>query len=112
MGSIARMDVKRKCDLGKVINKRVNSTHQQKVLLKRTTDEVKENPVKDRNQAFMFGSKGWLKKDGSEICEEEKTADYYKRQLEEIQKKYDVKEKVCNDVHSFNICRLIYALLT
>ena len=34
VGSIARMVVKRKCDLAKVINKRVHSPHQQKVLLK------------------------------------------------------------------------------
>ena len=35
MGSIARMVVKRKCDLAKVINKRAQNTHQQKVLIKR-----------------------------------------------------------------------------
>ena len=94
MGSIARMVVKRKCDLAKVINKRVESTHQQRVIIRRSSDEVKQNPVKDPNQAFLFGDRGWLTKDGCELSTMEKSVDYYKMKLEQLQKKYDDKEKV------------------
>ena len=75
VGSIARIVVKRKCDLAKVINKRVESTHQQKVIIKRSSDEVKQNLVKDPNQAFLFGNRGWLTKEGCELSANEKSVD-------------------------------------
>ena len=81
MGSIARMVVKRKCDLAKVINKRAQNTHKQKVLIKRTPDEVKWNPIKGTKKAFVFGKHGWFTKDGCGVSEnssnEERSADYY-----------------------------------
>ena len=67
VGCIAMMDVKCKCDLSKVINKRVQNTHQKRVLLKRILDEVKQNPIKDRKQAFVFGEKRWFTKEGFEV---------------------------------------------
>ena len=49
---IARMIVKRKKDLSKVINKRVQDTHQKKVLLKGTRYEVKQKFDKRPETSF------------------------------------------------------------
>ena len=61
-GSIARMVVKRKCNIAKVINKRC--THQRKILIKRTKEEVQALPVKDAEQAFSVGNNGWFTNEG------------------------------------------------
>ena len=44
-GCVARMVVKRKCNIAKVINKRCNSSHQGKVSIKRSKEEVAALPV-------------------------------------------------------------------
>ena len=88
MGCIARMVVKRKCDLSKVINKHLENTHAKKVLVKWTPDEVKQNPIKDRKQAFVFGEKRWFTKKGFEVNHNEEIEDqslnYYKEKYEQL----------------------------
>ena len=99
---IARMIVKRKKDLSKVINKRTGNTHAKKVLVKRTLDEVKQNPIKDRKQAFVFGKKRWFTKEGFEVNHngeiEDQSLNYYKEKYEQLQKKFDDREKVCDSI--------------
>ena len=52
-GSIVRMIVNRKCNIAKVVNKRVETSHQ-----KRTPTEVKSVPERDEKQSFAFGKSG------------------------------------------------------
>ena len=68
----------------------------EKVIKKRTSVEVQQNPIKKKDQSFQFGNQGWFTKDGCQVKggDEEKSAEYYKRQLEELQKKYDDTQKV------------------
>ena len=65
-GCVARMVVKRKCNIAKVINKRVDRTHQGKVHIKRTQDEVAALLLKDSEQAFAVGTSGWFTSDGKQ----------------------------------------------
>ena len=102
VGCIARMVVKRKCDISKVFNKRAGNTHAKKVLVKRTPDEVKENPIKDRKQAFVFSKKRWFTKESFEVNHngeiEDESLNYYKQKYEQLQKKFDDREKVCDSI--------------
>ena len=65
-GSIARMIINRKCNISKVINKRVMNTHQNKVLRKRKPYEVKTMPVY-AYQSFVFEDEGWFTSDGKQF---------------------------------------------
>ena len=65
-GSVARMVVKRKCNITKVINKRCNSSHQGKVSIKRSKEEVAALPVRDKEQAFTVANSGWFTSDGKQ----------------------------------------------
>ena len=56
------MMVKRKSNITKAINKRC--THQGKILIKRTKEEVKALPIKDAEQAFSIGNNGWFTNEG------------------------------------------------
>ena len=58
-GSIARMVVKRNCNLAKVINSRCRNTHQNKVSIKWSTTQVKNKPERDAKQDFMIGEVKW-----------------------------------------------------
>ena len=98
MGSIARMAVRRKNDLAKVVNKRVSTSHQLRVVSNRTSDEVVKEKVKDRNQSFRFGEGPWYTKDGIEYDpskeKPEKTTNYYKKKCVELQQRLNEQTKV------------------
>ena len=55
---VARMVVKRKCNLAKIIYKRCQKHIKKKVITKRISNEVRNERVKDKNQAFVFGECG------------------------------------------------------
>ena len=65
--SIARMIVNRKCNIAKVMSKRVKSTHQNMIIKKRTPTEVKSGPERSANQSFALGKSGWFTKEGKQF---------------------------------------------
>lgn len=67
-GSIARMIVMRKCELAKVINKRAEKTHQNRILKvekKHDANEEKVNVEKKKANSFRIDS-AWFNDDGSQ----------------------------------------------
>ena len=72
-GSIARMIVNRKCNIAKVVNKRVKSTHQNSIIRKRTPTEVKSVPKRGEQQSFALGKSGWFTDTGEQFLYNDKT---------------------------------------
>ena len=71
-GSIARMIVLRKCELGKAINKRAQKTHQQKIVkirMKNEDQQVKKIKKKKVN-SFRIDN-AWFNDDGSQYTQSE-----------------------------------------
>ena len=104
-GSIARMIVVRKCELGKVINKRAERTHQKKILKTRYKHEDgKGKHLAAKNPCSFRIEKEWYIDDGS-VYDENKTAttiehkeepnsNYYMGKIKELQEELKEAKKV------------------
>ena len=97
-GCVARMVVKRKCNIAKVINKRVDRTHQGKVHIKRTQDEVAALPLKDSEQAFAVGTSGWFTSDGKQHAPtgkiKSKRSHFYMNKIAKLESELKKKEDI------------------
>ena len=116
-GSIARMIVIRKCELGKVINKRTEKTHQKKILKTRykLEDGISKRLQSKKPCSFRI-EKMWFNDDGSlyDDCkssaiaivpEIEKNTNYFMGKIKELQEELKIAKKVylygCILLHSF-----------
>ena len=88
-GSIARMVVKRKCNIAKSLNKRTQKTHQGKVRIKRNKEEVSALPLRDAEQAFTVGKNKWYTIDGKEYeptgSAKTKRNNYYLNRIQKLE---------------------------
>ena len=106
-GSIARMIVVRKCELGKVINKRAEKTHQKKILKTRYKNEDGESKnLAAKNPCSFRIEKDWFNDDGSvydankmasqTTVPDEMNQNYYQGKIKELQEELKLAKKVFN----------------
>ena len=98
-GCVARIIIKRRCNISKLINKRCERTHMRKITKKRNSDEVKENGDKDESQSFKFGSQ-WYTTNGEEYKPSGKIVaykkSYYLDIITDLKSQLDRKDDVSN----------------